>query len=245
MRQTAELAVTPCADAARTPRRPGTRLAVRGRTAAARPDLLRAPVSGEPCVWWRVQVHRIERAPHRNEYEHRVTTRQVPVLMTAATAPFLVTDPSGSVCVDGAVAEGEKKDRDHWLSGPLLEVSTHRRSPGRTVTGLDALVDAGVIDPRRLRPTDGTFYFEVRETVLRAGVWATVVGHVTRQDGVVVLARRKARLSFARPEPLDEIVSRTQADWQNTLVAMLFFLISGAVLTALGVGGALLMGPPD
>lgn len=242
-RQTAGLAVIPCADAARTRRRPGTRLAVRGQTASAWPELLRAPVSGEPCVWWRVQVHRVERAPHRNEYEHRVTTREVPVVTTAATVPFLVTDPSGSVYVDGAVAEGGKDDR--WLSGPLLEVTTHRRSPGRTVIGLEALVDAGAIDPRSLRPTNGTFYFEVRETVLRAGVHATVAGHVACRDDVVVLARRKARLSFARPEPLDEIVRRTDADRQNTLVAMLFFLISGAVLTALGVGGALLMGPPD
>jgi hypothetical protein len=242
-RQTAVLSVIPCADAALGPHGTGTRVAVRGRTAAAGQGLLRAPLSGEPCVWWRVQVHRIERAPHRNEYEHRVTTRRVPVLMTAATVPFLVTDPSGSVWVDGAVAEGEK-DGDEWLSGPLLEVTTQRRSPGRTVVGLEALVETGAIDPRRLRPTKGTYYFEVHETVLRAGVHATVVAHATRRDGVVVLARRKARLTFARPEPLDEIVSKTEADRQGAVAAMLFLLISGAVLTALGVGGALLIGPP-
>jgi hypothetical protein len=233
-RQTAGLVVIPCAEAAHDRHPAGTRVAVRGRTAPAWSGLLRAPVSGELCVWWRVQVHRID--------DIEDGTRRVPLLKPAATVPFLVTDPSGSVCVDGVVAEGEMR-RDRWLSGPLLDVTTHRRSLGRSLTGLETLVEMGAVDPRTLRPTRATRCFEVHETVLRAGVAATVVGHVARRDGVVVLGRRKARLAFARSEPLEEIVSTTEADRRVAVAAMAFLLISGSVFTVLGVGGALLIGP--
>jgi hypothetical protein len=219
LRRTRSLTVTACADAGGTGR---ATVAVRGWIGPGPLRVVTAPLSGQPCVWWRIQVDRMEPSDggevRRGHVDHHLA------------APFALVDGTGAVLVDGPVAE------DLPAGGPLLAVT--RSGTGTVLGDRERLLTLGLVD-ERFADGRGGAWLRAREVILPAGAAATVVAQPRHGPGGTVLVRRPGRLAFARPEPLDEIVTATRGDRDDRLLAAVVALAFGLGAAAVGFGLAL------
>jgi hypothetical protein len=219
---------------------PHARVAVRGELVA--PVLLTAPLSGRPCVWYRVEVTRV--------YEEiRYTTNQSDerVWQYESAEPLSIDDGSGLVAVrlnalDQAVTVEGGNPREPGEPPRGLE-------PGdgwyREHEGLARLVDDGVVPLERLGSPRNTLEFIVTESVIPVGATVTLIARLARRDGMPMLVRGFGPAYGVSNQTVETLRRRLAEDAEAPWGILLIVLLMVGVPVLLCAGLRLLIGLPD
>jgi E3 Ubiquitin ligase len=198
------------------------RVVVRGVLTS--PVRLTAPLSGRPCVWYRVEIIR--------EYEEiRDTTNSSDerVWEYESAEPLSIDDGSGPVRLRLSVL-----DQSVTVEGgnPRETTDASRRlAPGegwyRDHEALSRMVDDGLVPVERLASPRKTLEFTVKESVIPADTTVTLIARVTRRDSTATLVRGYGPaygVSNQTPETLRKrLAEDAQAPW-GIMLAMLVIL---------------------
>jgi hypothetical protein len=216
-----------------------TRVAVRGDLVSPVP--LTAPLSGRPCVWYRVDITRVyeEIRDTTNSSDERVWRYE-------STEPLSIDDGSGPVPVrlnalDQSVTVEGGKPRE-FTDG------SRRMAPGegwyRDHEGLSRLVDDGVMPVERLASPRHTMEFIVSESMIPAGTTLTLIARVARRDGTPTLARGFGPAYGVSNQTVETLRERLAEDAEAPWGILLVILIMVGLPVLLCVGLRLLIGLP-
>lgn len=199
---------------------------VYGRTGPGPEGMLRAPLSGEECVWYRIEVSHLDDGVHR---------------MYSGTrgAVINLTDASGSILVEAELLQ--KAIYDHDRSDPviietLVEGTQYSPSIGfQPGSALESLFRQGIIRPDMLSTSTSEFTTIVTEHIARPWQQLLVMGRVVRHDQrPVVLDARIFGAKGVSSRPLPEIISTLDREIQQSAsMSKSFPLIA---LAFIGVG---------
>jgi hypothetical protein len=176
-----------------------------------------ATVSKVACVWHRnVVTRRYQRYVNRSDGKRRLERGSEVVSTFASSAPFTVSDDSGSVLVSPDGAAVDRPERVH---------SEFRQGSGTgSLTAMGITINLGSLD--------GTIGFKTEEWAIRPGTRLYVLGEVTDQDG---------ELRFGKPEKGRFIIStRSEAELTSRARRLQRVAMGAAAVTAAG-GLALLV----
>jgi hypothetical protein len=198
------------------------RVVVRGVLTS--PVALTAPLSGRPCVWYRIEIVR--------EYEEiRDTTNSSDerVWESESTEPLSIDDGSGPARLELSVL-----DQAVTVEGgnPRETTDASRRvAPGegwyRDHEALSRMVDDGLVPVELLASPRKTLEFTVKEFVIPADTTVTLIARVTRHESTAMLVRGRGPaygVSNQTPETLrNRLAEDARAPW-GILLAMLVIM---------------------
>jgi len=215
------------------------RVVVRGVLVS--PVTLTAPLSGRPCVWYRVEIIR-----EYDEIRDTTNSSDERVWEYESAEPVSIDDGSGpaqlrlSVLDQAVTVEG---------GNPRETTDASRRlAPGegwyRDHEALSRMVDDGLVPVERLASPRRTLEFTVKESVIPVDTTVTLIARVTRHDSTATLVRGRGPaygVSNQTPETLRKrLAEDAQAPW-GIMLAMLVML---GVPLLLCVGLRVLIGLP-
>lgn len=217
-----------------------SRVAVRGDLVSPVP--LTAPLSGRPCVWYRVDITRVYEKIRdtTNSSDERVWRYE-------STEPLSIDDGSGPVPV-----RLNALDRPVTVEGGNPREFTdgsRRLEPGewwyREHQELSRLVDAGGVPVERLVSPRGTLEFVVTESVIPAGTTVTLIARMARPGGTPTLARGFGPAYGVSNQSVETLRERLAEDAEAPWGILLVVLIMVGVPVLLCVGLRLLVGLPS
>ena len=189
---------------------------------------LTAPISGQPCVWYRATVtHRSWRNVKTGSGEHRRTERREEndvVSDEMSQAPLLVDDGSGQVLVDPRGA-----DVDHpEVSFDRFEPHTGGEQGGTEISAFGITVRTG--------SDGGTLGFHRREQIIRPGRVLYVLGEVRDASGTLELGKPSEKGRFVISSRTEEEL--TSSAGKTATIAQTVAAVAGVAGVALIVIGA-------
>ena len=208
------------------------RVAVRGVLTS--PVALTAPLSGRPCVWYRVEIIRAyeESRDTTNSSDERVWEYE-------SAEPLSIDDGSGPVRLrlnvlnQAVTVEG---------GNPREATDASRRlAPGegwyRDHVELSRLVDDGLVPVERLASPPKTLEFTIKESVIPVDTTVTLIARVTRRDSTATLVRGYGPaygVSNQTPETLRKrLAEDAEAPWGILLTVIV--LLGVPLLLCLGL----------
>jgi hypothetical protein len=215
------------------------RVVVRGVLTS--PVTLTAPLSGRPCVWYRVEIIR--------EYEEiRDTTNSSDerVWEYESAEPLSIDDGSGPVRLRLSVL-----DQSVTIEGgnPRETTDASRRlAPGegwyRDHEALSRMVDDGLVPVERLASPRKTLEFTVKEFVIPADTTVTLIARVARRDSTATLVRGHGPAYGVSNQTPETLRKRLAEDAEAPWGIMLAMLVLMGVPLLLCLGLRVLVGLP-
>jgi hypothetical protein len=214
------------------------RVAVRGELVTR--DRLSAPLSGEPCVWYRVEVHR-----RYEEIRDTTNCAEETVWRYESPAPLAINDGTGPLPVAVNVLLGPALTLDGGDPRENTD-ATRNLPPGdgwyRDHSGLSGLVDSGLLPVDRLASPPKTLEFTVIEWVIREHQPVTVIARVRRGEGTGTLVRGFGPAFGVSNQDMPTLRKRFTEDAQSPWGILLIAAVMLGVPMLLCVGLRLLAG---
>jgi hypothetical protein len=219
------------------------RVVVRGATTTGPAGPLRAPLSGTPCVWYRLQLWRSD------ERITETTNVSDSYLWQYATADTVVIDDGGGpVLVSAALlarplTDTTKGSMEQVPDGTAV-VAGNDRAWYRRDARVAALVDNGMLAERLPATERSTLKFTMTEEIVRPDRMVTVVGRPRRSGRDVTLVRGHGPVDGATDLTVEELHTYYGASATDWWGITRFAVICGGLLCLCAVGGRWLVGLP-
>jgi E3 Ubiquitin ligase len=190
---------------------------------------LTAPISGQPCVWYRATItHRSWRNVQTGSGEHRRTERREEndvVSDEISQSPLLVDDSTGQVLVDPREADidGPEESFDRF------EPHTGDEHGGTEISAFGITVRTG--------SDGGTLGFHRREQVIRPGRVLYVLGEARDASGTLELGKPSEKGRFLISSRSEEEL--TASAGKTASIAQTVAAVPGVAGVALIVVGTL------
>jgi len=221
---------------------------VHGESAPGAPGLLRGRLSGDECVWYRLQVLRrylVKQIRYAGDEWTEVDVLVEDEIWAWDSGPFAVRDATGSVLVSPALLEHTLNALGHPAEkGAVDEARDEGADPWQCRSGKLGLLLAGGVLPdglleRFAGPSDRTSGYRVQEDILRPGKPFYVFAVPGELGGEPIMAARYQDVWAISADPMQVSLARggrRSMSWavRFGLAGLALFAVSGVLLMQAG-----------
>ena len=230
----------------RQSRRPSGAAAVAGRAGPGPNGVLRAPLSEEPCLWYRLVVRQRLEAKDQDEGEAMVRYEWQAVVDRQLGSHITLSDGTGVVVVEEALFHRDLIDQSSIMPVAVgtIDETTDFHPPAGYAAGsaLQTLYQRGWF-PNGLRGHDGfgsrhrPVQTSVAEWVIRPDTPMLVVGRQQRDpSGAVLLTNARGRICGATTRSRQEVLAELSTSIATSVTIFRAFPVVILVLAGLGFG---------